>query len=94
MTILHNFCTRNDHATQVCRRCLKTCRGQKQLKNHWLRCIKKEVRSTSCRHPNQKTKYIDWHVKKDPPMWIAADFECLKKPVDDRETDSTKKNSL
>ena len=27
-------------------------------------------------HPNQKIKLNDWYLEKDPPLWIAADFEC------------------
>ena len=33
-------------------------------------------------HQNQKIKFNDWLMKIDPPMWMAADFECMKVPVE------------
>ena len=36
-------------------------------------------------HSNQKIKFNDWYMKKDPPMWIAADFECMKIPINDKD---------
>ena len=33
--------------------------------------------------PNQKIKFNDWYMKIDPPMWIAADFECMNFPTND-----------
>ena len=38
-------------------------------------------------HPNQKIKVIDWCLKIDPPMWIAADFECMNIPIIDNDND-------
>ena len=35
--------------------------------------------------PNQKIKYNDWYMKIDPPMWIAADFECLNFSIIDND---------
>ena len=37
--------------------------------------------------PNQKIKFNDWYMKKDPPMWIAADFECMYIPINDNNND-------
>ena len=31
----------------------------------------------------RKIKSKLWLLKKDPPIWIDADFERLKKPTDD-----------
>ena len=39
-------------------------------------------------HPNQKIKFIDWYMKIDPPMWIAADFECMNIPIIDNDKDN------
>ena len=39
-------------------------------------------------HPNQKIKFNDWYMKIDPPMWIAADFECMNIPINDNGTDN------
>ena len=36
-------------------------------------------------HPNQNIKFNDWYMKVDPPMWIAADFECMNIPINDNE---------
>ena len=36
-------------------------------------------------HPNQKKKFIDWYMKIDPPMWIAAVFECMNIPINDND---------
>ena len=44
--------------------------------------------------PNQKIKFKDWYMKKDPPMWIAADLECMNVPninndnVNDNDNDN------
>ena len=35
--------------------------------------------------PNQKIKFNDWYMKIDPPMWIAADFECMNIPVNNND---------
>ena len=57
-----------------------------------LRCIEQEVCNISDMHPNQKVKFIDWYLKKDPPIWIAADFESLNIPLDvEDQADSNKK---
>ena len=40
-------------------------------------------------HPKQKINFKDWYMKIDPPMWMAADFECMNVPVE-----SYNKNSL
>ena len=37
--------------------------------------------------PNQKIKFKDWYMKIDPPMWIAADFECMNIPIIDNDND-------
>ena len=39
-------------------------------------------------HPNQKIKLNDWNMKKDPPMWMAADFECMILLINDNDNDS------
>ena len=39
-------------------------------------------------HPNQKIKFNDWYMKVDPPMWIAADFECLNIPINDNDNEN------
>ena len=38
--------------------------------------------------PNQKIKFNDWYMKIDPPMWIAADFECMNIPINDNNNDN------
>ena len=38
--------------------------------------------------PNQKIKINDWYMKIDPPMWIAADFECMNIPINDNDNDN------
>ena len=45
------------------------------------RCIEQKVCNISYMHPNQKIKFNDWYMKIDPPMWIAADFECINIPI-------------
>ena len=35
--------------------------------------------------PNQKIKFNDRYMKIDPPMWIAADFECMIIPIIDND---------
>ena len=31
--------------------------------------------------PDQKIRFNDWYMKIDPPMWMAADFECMNIPI-------------
>ena len=38
--------------------------------------------------PNQKIKFNDWYMKIDPPMSIAADFECMKIPINNDDNDN------
>ena len=52
-----------------------------------LRCIEQKVCNISYMHPNQKTKFNDWYMKIDPPMWIAADFECMNIPIIENDND-------
>ena len=33
-------------------------------------------------HPNQKLNFNDCYMKIDPPIWIAADFECMNVPLE------------
>ena len=47
------------------------------------RCIEQKVCNISYMQPNQKIKFNDWCMKIDPPIWIAADFECMNLPIND-----------
>ena len=38
-------------------------------------------------HPDRKIKFIEWYLKIDPPMLIAANFECMNVPL--QSNDST-----
>ena len=87
ITNLHNFCRNNEHYTYLCRRCLNTYGDQPQLEEHMLRCIEQKVCNISYMQPNQTTKLKDWYMKIDPPMWIAADFECMNLPINDNNND-------
>ena len=42
--------------------------------------------------PNQKIKFNDWYMKIDPPMWIAADFECMNIPINDNNNNNDDDN--
>ena len=84
---LHNFCRNNEHYTHLCRRCLNTYGDQTKLEEHMLSCIEQKVCNISYMQPNQKIKCNDWYLKTDPPMWIAADFECMKLPINDNNND-------
>ena len=57
-----------------------------------LRCIEQKVCNISYMQPNQKIKFNDWYVKIDPPMWIAADFECMNIPINDNNNDNVNVN--
>ena len=81
ITILHNFCRNNVNYTHLCRRCLNTYGDQTKLEEHMLRCIEQKVCNISYMQPNQRIKFNDWYMKIDPPMWIAADFECMNIPI-------------
>ena len=42
--------------------------------------------------PNQKIKFNDWYMKIDPPMWIAADFECMNIPINNNNNNNDNVN--
>ena len=87
-TNLHNFCRNNEHCKHLCRRCLNTYEDQTKLEEHMLRCIEQKVCNISYMHPNQKIKFNDWYMKIDPPMWMAADFECMNIPINDDDNNN------
>ena len=66
---------------------MNTYEDQTKLKEHMLRCFEQEVCNISYMHPNQKINFNDWYMKIDPPMWLAAAFECMNVPVDDKQVD-------
>ena len=39
-------------------------------------------------HPNQKIKFNDWYMKIDPPMWMAAFFECMNVLINENYNDN------
>ena len=41
-------------------------------------------------NPNQKIKFNDWYIKIDPPMWMAADFECMNIPLNDNDNNNVR----
>ena len=43
--------------------------------------------------PNQKIKFNDWYMKIEPPMWIAADFECMNIPIIDNNNNNDDENN-
>ena len=57
-----------------------------------LRCIEQKVCNISYMQPNQKIKFIDWYMKIDPPMWVAADFECMKIPINNNNNNDDNVN--
>ena len=85
ITNLHNFCRNNEHYKHLCRRCLITYGDQTKFEEHIIKCIEQKVCNISYLHPNQKIKFSDWYMKIDPPMWIAADFECKNIPINDND---------
>ena len=87
ITNLHNFCKNNEHYDHLCRRCQNTYGDQSKLEEHMLRCIEQKVCNISYMQPNQRIKFNDWYMKIDPPMWIAADFECMNIPIKNNDND-------
>ena len=92
ITNLHNFCRNNEHYTHLCRRCLNTYGDQTKLEEHMLRCIEQKVCNISYMKANQKIKFNDWYMKIDPPMWIAADFECMNLAINNNNNDDDNDN--
>ena len=84
----HNFCRNNEHYTHLCRRCLNTNGDQTKVGEHMLGCIEQKVCNISYMHPKQKIKFTDWYLRIDPPMWSAADFECMNIPIIDNDDDN------
>ena len=93
ITNLHNFCRTNEHYTYLCRRCLNTYGDQTKLEEHMFRCIEQKVCNISYMQPNQKIKFKDWYTKINPPMWIAADFECMNIPINDNDNNNDDDNN-
>ena len=93
ITNLHNFCMNNEHCTHLCRRCLNTYGDQSKLEEHMLRCIEQKVCNISYMQPNQKITFNDWYMKIDPPIWIAADFECMNIPFTDNNNNNDDDNN-
>ena len=87
ITNLHNFCKNNENYNHLCRRCLNTYGDQSKLEEHMLRCIEQKVCNISYMNPNQKIKFNDLYMKIDPPMWIAADFECMNILINNNNKD-------
>ena len=58
-----------------------------------LRCIERKVCNISYMQPDQKIKFNDWFLKIDPPMWIAADFECMNIPINDNDNNNDHDNN-
>ena len=58
-----------------------------------LRCIEQKVCKISNMHPNQKIKFNDWYKKIDPPMWMAAYFECMNVLFNDNDNDNDNDNN-
>ena len=48
-----------------------------------LKYIVKKVCNISYFNPNQKIKINDWYTKIEPPMWMAAYFECMNVLIND-----------
>ena len=92
LTNLHHFCRNKEHYKHLCRRCSITYGDQTKLEEHKLRCIEQKVCNTSCIHLNQKMKFIDWYMKIDPPISMAADFECMKIPLNDNDNGNDNDN--
>ena len=92
ITNSHNFCRNNEHYTHLFRRCLNTYGDQTKLEEHMLRCIEQKVCNISYMQPNQKIKFNDWYMKTDPPMWLAADFECMNLPINDNNNNNDNVN--
>ena len=44
--------------------------------------------------PDQKIKFKDWYMKIDPPMWIAADFECMNLPINNNNNNDDNVNVI
>ena len=42
--------------------------------------------------PDQKIKFNDWYMKIDPPMWIAADFECMNLAINNNNDNNNDDN--
>ena len=47
-----------------------------------LRCIEQELCNISYMHPNDMIKFNEFYRKIEPPMSIAADFDCMIVPVE------------
>ena len=92
ITNLQNFCGNKEHYKHLCRRCLNTYGDQTKLEEHMLRYIEKKVCNISYMHPKQKIKFKDSYIKRDPPMCMAADFECMNVPINDKDNDNDNGN--
>ena len=76
-TILNKFCRSNEDFKNVCRRCLNIHGDRTKVEKHMLRCAEHQYCNVSYMHPNQKMNLNEWYMKRDPPMWTAADSDCM-----------------
>ena len=53
-----------------------------------LRCIEQKICNISYKRPNQKLKFNDEYMKINPPMWMAAEFECRNVLFNDNDIDN------
>ena len=45
-------------------------------------------------HPDQKIKFLAWYMEKDPPMGMAAVFECLNVLTNDNNNVNVNDNDI
>ena len=81
ITNIQNFSRNNEHYKHLCKRCLNTFGDQTKLEEHMLRCIEQKVCNVSFMHPSQRLSFNGWYMKIDPPLWMAANFECMNAPI-------------
>ena len=60
---------------------LNTYGDQTRLEEHYVSCTEKKLCNTSCMHMKLNVIFKDWFMEIDPPLWIAANFECGNLPV-------------
>ena len=52
----------------------------------------KKFCNISYMHPSHRMKFKDWYMKIDPPMWMAAGFECMNVLITDDDNVNVNSN--
>ena len=78
----------------LCFNCFNAFDTPEKLEIHELYCYEKETVKINMPPPETYLKFINFHHSERAPFTIYADYECILKPMDTRETDPNKSYTM